>query len=211
LQNYPPITSKHLISARVHANRDDMVLSLEQRLPNNPVVCEIGVALGDFTEFLLKALQPREFIAMDLFGLHGLDTLWGRPTGEIFSGRTHAQYYRDRFASQSVRVMEGDSAAAIASLPDGSVDLIYVDGDHSYEGVKRDTAQAIRKVKPDGLLIFNDYIMYDHLQGGEYGVVPAVNELVSETDWRIVGFALQHRMFCDIALQREAPARQFAR
>ena len=206
MQDYPAIAAEHLVSARVHANRAEMVLALEQRLPRNPVVCEVGVALGDFSEFLLSALRPREFVGMDLFGLHELETLWGQPTAKIFGGKTHAQFYRDRFAAHPVRVFEGDSAAALASLPDASTDLIYIDGDHSYEGVKRDTAQAIRKVKPDGLLIYNDYIMYDHLQGGEYGVVPAVNELVAESDWRIVGYALQHRMFCDIALQREAAA-----
>lgn len=202
MHNYPVITSAHLASPRLHANRFEMIVALKDRLPQNPAICEVGVALGDFSEFLLDTLRPRELIALDLFGLHELDELWGRPTGEIFHGKSHAQYFRDRFASKPVRVIEGDSVAALASLPDQSLDLIYIDGDHSYEGAKADAGQALLKVKPEGLLIFNDYIMYDHLQGGAYGVVQAVNELVDETDWKIVGFALQHRMFCDIALQR---------
>jgi hypothetical protein len=183
-----------------------MVIALKDRLPPNPTVCEVGVALGDFSEYLLNVLQPRQFIAMDLFGLDQLEVLWGRPTREIFQGKSHTQFYRNRFSSPNVRVMEGDSVAALSSLPDRSIDLIYIDGDHSYEGVKADTAQAIRKVTAEGLLIFNDYILYDHIQMGEYGVVQAVNELVSQTDWRIVGFALQYAMFCDIALQRAGSA-----
>lgn len=206
MSNYPAISSEHIASAKLYANRADMVLGLKDRLPSQPSVCEVGVALGDFSEFLLNVLQPRQFIAMDLFGLDQLEVLWGRPTREIFQGKSHAQYYRDRFSSPSVRVMEGDSVAALSSLPDRSLDLIYIDGDHSYEGVKADTAQAISKVTTDGLLIFNDYILYDHIQMGEYGVVQAVNELVSQTDWRIVGFALQYAMFCDIALQRAGSA-----
>lgn len=206
MSNYPAISSEHIASAKLYANRADMVLGLKDRLPSRPSVCEVGVALGDFSEFLLNVLQPRQFIAMDLFGLDQLEVLWGRPTREIFQGKSHAQYYRDRFSSPDVRVMEGDSVAALSSLPDRSLDLIYIDGDHSYEGVKADTAQAISKVTADGLLIFNDYILYDHIQMGEYGVVQAVNELVSQTDWRIVGFALQYAMFCDIALQRAGSA-----
>jgi len=54
----------------------------------------------------------------------------------------------------------------------------------------------------DGTLIFNDYVMYDHLQRVEYGVVQAVNQLVIDGDWRVVGFALNHNMFCDIAIRR---------
>ena len=56
-----------------------------------------------------------------------------------------------------------------------------------------------------GLLVFNDYIMVDHHYGTPYGVVRAVNELVTASDWKVVGFALQQQMFCDIALCR-APA-----
>lgn len=211
MQHYPLIAPNQIVSASLYANRAEMVLALQKRLSDNPVVCEVGVALGDFSEFLLSALRPRAFIAMDLFGLHEQETLWGQPTSEIFAGKSHAEFYRARFAAHPVEVFEGDSAAALASLPDASIDLIYIDGDHSYEGVKRDTDQAIRKVKPDGLLIFNDYIMYDHVQLGGYGVVPAVNELVNETDWRVVGFALQHALFCDIALQREGPAKLAAK
>lgn len=207
MQNYPLIAPNHIQSARLYANRADMILSLQQRLPANPVICEVGVALGDFSEFLIAALRPRNFIGMDLFRLHEEVVLWGQPTSEIFGGKTHAEHYRQRFAGNPMQIFEGDSVAALSSLPSASIDLIYIDGDHSYDGVKRDTAQAIEKVTPDGLLIFNDYIMYDHIQLGEYGVVPAVNELVNESDWRVVGFALQHSMFCDIALQREGAAR----
>lgn len=210
MQQYPAVSSAHIASARVYANRAEMILALRERLPAAPVVCEVGVALGDFSEFLVNALQPREFIAMDLFGLHEVETLWGRPTTEIFEGRSHADFYRDRFASQNLRIFEGDSVEALAGLPDQSIDLIYLDGDHRYAGVRADTAQSIRKIKNDGVLVFNDYIMYDHIQKGDYGVVQTVNELVNETDWRIVGFALQHAMFCDIALQRAESAARYA-
>jgi hypothetical protein len=202
LKNFPAISADHLWSAQLYANRFDLIRVIKERLPSHPAVCEVGVALGDFSEFLLNTLEPSEFLGLDLFGLHELTELWGRPTKDIFKGRTHVQFYRERFASGPVRVLEGDSAAALESLPDESVDLVYIDGDHSYEGVKADTAQAVRKVRPEGVIIFNDYIMYDHLQGGSYGVVPAVNELLAQSDWKIVGFALQHLMFCDIALQR---------
>jgi len=202
LNNYPVVAPAHIASARLYANRAHMVLALKERLPPNPAVCEVGVALGDFSEFLLDTLQPSEFIAMDLFGLHHLEVLWGQPTSEIFQSRTHAEFYRDRFSTPNMKIIEGDSVAALESLHDGSLDLIYIDGDHRYDGVKADTARAIKKSKPEGIIIFNDYIMYDHHQKGEYGVVQVVNELVNETDWRIIGFALQHSMFCDIAVQR---------
>jgi hypothetical protein len=77
-----------------------------------------------------------------------------------------------------------------------------VDADHSYEGVVKVAAVAVHKVKPNGLLVFNDYIVMDEFSKLRYGVVPAVNELVTQSDWKVVGFALEQRMFCDIALRR---------
>lgn len=89
----------------------------------------------------------------------------------------------------------------LAWYPDHHFDLIYVDGDHTYEGATRDIGVAKRKLRQDGVLMFHDYIMSDHLSGGAYGVVPAVNELVVGEDWQVVGFALHQHMFCDIALR----------
>jgi hypothetical protein len=44
--------------------------------------------------------------------------------------------------------------------------------------------------------------MADHIQNSPYGVVQVVNELVTSSNWRVIGFALQQHMFCDIALKR---------
>lgn len=49
----------------------------------------------------------------------------------------------------------------VKGQPDRST--IYIDADHSYEGVKKDISVACRKVKHDGILIFNDYIYWSYL------------------------------------------------
>jgi uncharacterized membrane protein len=68
--------------------------------------------------------------------------------------------------------------------------------------VSRDAAISTQKIKPDGVLVFNDYILYDSSMGVEYGVVQAVNELVDSGAWRVAGFALDRSMFCDIAIKQ---------
>jgi hypothetical protein len=82
--------------------------------------------------------------------------------------------------------------------------MIYIDAHHSYEAVRQDAANAKAKLKGNGILIFNDYTMYDHVNRGPYGVVQAVNELVVLEDWQVIGFALQSQMFCDVAIRRAA-------
>ena len=87
--------------------------------------------------------------------------------------------------------------------PDSSYDVIYIDGDHSYEAAKRDAEVSARKLKADGILIFNDYIIFDYLGGVPYGVVPVVHEFCVSRGWRVSFFALANNLYCDIALRRQ--------
>lgn len=38
-----------------------------------------------------------------------------------------------------------------------SMDYIFIDGDHSYEGVKNDTEKALQLLKPGGTIVWHDY------------------------------------------------------
>ncbi len=96
----------------------------------------------------------------------------------------------------------GHTAQTLPTYEAATFDLVYIDAGHFYPDVKADAREAARIVKPDGTLIFNDYTMADHLTRTMYGVVHAVNELVVSTDWKVVGFALNYSMYCDIALRR---------
>ncbi|CAG0996607.1 hypothetical protein ARNL5_03687 [Anaerolineae bacterium] len=50
------------------------------------------------------------------------------------------------------------------------VDLVYIDGDHEYEGVRSDFLNVLTRLKPGGLVIFDDY----------YEDFPGVMRLVDE-------------------------------
>jgi len=38
------------------------------------------------------------------------------------------------------------------------VDLLFIDGDHDYSGVKEDNALWLQKVKPNGIVLWHDYV-----------------------------------------------------
>ena len=199
---YPSLGAEHIAGATLYANRVDALA----QVPTMGCVAEVGVAAGDFTETLLRALTPQHFDAYDIFRLHHEAHLWGRPTAELFRGRTHRDFYELRFAHEiaagTLSVFEGDSSASIAERPDQYYDMIYIDGDHHVDGVRRDAEASIPKLKDDGLLVFNDYVMMDHLTISPYGIVPVVNDLCVNRGWTVAYFALQHDLFCDIALKR---------
>jgi SAM-dependent methyltransferase len=202
---YPAMRRENLLCARLFCDRGDLISHMA--LGPGAKIAEIGVAHGEFSQFLIDCLKPEEFHAFDLFGLERLDTVMGMDSKAMFEGMTHLDFYRKRLANAAtkVEIHPGDSKRVLPEIAAAQFDLVYVDAGHYYKDVKPDALEAARIVRPDGIIVFNDYMMFDHLSGDPYGVVRAVNELVVEDDWKVVAFALQHQMFCDIALARVAP------
>jgi hypothetical protein len=201
--DYPLIENEHLVDdARLYANRKSLVASLP--IPDHAKIAEIGVWQGAFSTFLMEEFQPRQFFAFDVFNGHTLKNWNGYTGAQIFDGLTHRQYYERGMAPHrgTITVVEGPSAVTLRDYTDRSFDLVYVDADHEYASVRDDTAQAVEMVTADGFLVFNDYTLLDPGNVLAYGVVPVVNDLVVNRGWRIVGYALQEHLFCDIALRR---------
>jgi len=58
--------------------------------------------------------------------------------------------------SELVEPIHADSDSAFRRLADRRFDVIYIDGDHRYEQVRRDLAHAISCLKPDGIICGDD-------------------------------------------------------
>ena len=129
---------------------------------------------------------------------------------------THREYYTKRFLKSSVPIVieEGDASTNLLRYPDKHFDMIYVDAGHDYPSVMKDAECSKQKLKDDGILIFNDYIMFDHYHVTEpnagvwYGIVQTVNQLVVNHDFEVIGFAFRKDMFCDIAVRRRRSLRR---
>jgi Methyltransferase domain len=204
LRAYPALRQSDVENAKLLADRYELIKWLAKH-SRYAVIAEIGVARGDFSEFLMDAFRPNSFVAFDTFKAHELPLVFGQDPRVYFEDKSHADFFRDRFAGRPVTLEIGRSQTTLASYPDAHFDLIYVDGDHSFEGVREDAELGAKKLKRDGVLVFNDYIMYDHLLDFPHGIVQVVNEMIVEHGWEVIGFALQRELFCDIALTRRAP------
>lgn len=200
--DFPELSAVHMPAARLYATRRDLVADL--KMPPHSRIAEIGVGLGDFSRFMIETFSPSEFHAFDTFLMHRDEMVWGRTADAVFQGKTHLDFYREAMAPLNtvIKLHVGESAGTLKELPASSFDLIYVDGAHNYELVRADAEQAARLIRSDGVLIFNDYVLYDPFIKSEYGVVQAVNELIVNGGWQIHGFALQKHMFCDVSLVR---------
>jgi hypothetical protein len=205
ISNIPNLTEANLDDARLFANRFDLISSLKDQIGQNANISEVGVALGEFSTFLLENLQPELFIAIDTFQMHLQDEIWGKPSRYYFGDSNHEEYYRKAVAKfvDKVSIFNGLSFEGLHLMPSDSMDLIYLDANHDYDFIKEEIAIAVSKIKIGGFIILNDYTTYDKFIMRDYGVVLATNEfLTNNQNFKVCAFALEPNMFCDIALVR---------
>lgn len=181
-ENAPELADRHLKNCRLLPNREAVL----QQMKKGGIVAEVGVQEGHFSSKILQICQPEKLHLIDVALTHfGI-----------------GQKFESEITNHRVVLHESDSSAAISSFPDAYFDLIYIDADHSYPGVKRDIEAAKTKVKEGGFLVFNDYTYWSPVECINYGVIQAVNELCVQENWEMIYFALAGYMYCDVAIRK---------
>lgn len=167
------------------------------------LIVEIGVFKGDFSAYLLENFNPERLMLVDPWEgiIHSGDQ----------NGNGHEEYTGDKLYSmvnnrfeswkQIVSLHRVKSTDFFYTIVDNIIDLVYVDGDHSYDGCKKDLIEAFRVVKNGGWIVGHDYGINPNRSNhqGSPGVTKAVDEFCSTFGQTIafkindgcIGFAIQ--------------------
>ncbi len=169
--------------ARVRMQQRRRLLAL---LPAEGVCAEIGTWRGDFAAAILASRRPRQLYLVDpweyrtdaayehaSYGGHSDDGQ--REMDAMYEGVVDR--FRTEIDGGQVLVRRLRSLDAAASFPDESLDWVYIDADHAYEGVKRDLDAYFRAVRSGGFIAGDDYGHVDRWFGD--GVTRAVDELAA--------------------------------
>lgn len=163
--------------------RGDPIL---RRLPaEKPNVAEIGVLAGSLSEYLLQARQDLYLVLVDSWcsGEYHSDAY--KLTGDPHSDQSQDAADRARVAAERrvapfrrrVTMLWMDSVKAAERINDGALDLVFIDADHSYDGVRADISAWLPKLSPGGYMAGHDY---DHSNTEfKFGVKRAVDEFVA--------------------------------
>ena len=144
------------------------------------VILEIGTHRGG-TLLIWSAIASRKVISCDLRDFaRGGDLLRSLPPREsecevtLLSGNSHAPDFRERVA---------------AALDGEKVDFLFIDGDHTREGVAQDYRDYRDFVRPGGLIAFHDIVARQALPSNQVhdfwttiAHTPGTDEIVGDPD-----------------------------
>lgn len=165
------------------AQRGDAIL---KRVGRNARGVEVGVFRGVLSRYLLRKGVSRLFMVdnwlpADEQPKHYKETrdyCAGLAPDEAAANEALARQVAASSGGRAV-VVKMPSVEAAHQINDGSMDFVFLDGDHSYEGVRADIAAWLPKVKKGGWLGGHDYAN-DMPEYDFSGVKRAVDEAFPE-------------------------------
>jgi len=165
--------------------RQDMVSSF---ISKNSIIAEIGIFKGEFSKFL-SALEPEKLFLIDLF--EGITCSGDQDGNHVIHANMNEVFNSLSGILPGVSILKGDSSVVLDSINE-KFDMIYIDGDHSYEGCKKDLTSAFKKIKNGGYIMGHDYEMNMNKAKNIYnfGVKRAVDEFCVQYNQKILAKAM---------------------
>jgi hypothetical protein len=99
-----------------------------------------------------------------------------KPNGDIFEEfKTNLQS-----VLHTINPIQALSLDAVKNYQDKSLDFIFIDGDHNYEGIKKDLIAWRPKMKDGAIMAGDDY-------NPSWGVIQAVDEFFGKDKVQVIG------------------------
>jgi predicted O-methyltransferase YrrM len=172
----PELNWNEFLRIARHIKKDDMgsfpergyLFQLASDAPAGAQVIEVGSWMGASTCFLAGGLKGPEakIFAVDNFqGLStcGEDAAWYNRHFQTLGAQSTLEIFRANFAALGFSLRSepvvSDSLAAARTLAArrGTIDLMFIDGDHSYEACRADIVAWAPFVKRGGVMAFHDF------------------------------------------------------
>ncbi len=149
-----------------------------------PVMAELGVFVAMMSRRLLARKDLHLFMVDSWSAVHSEEYHATNDFHAKLSTRKQEGFYlqskniADQHPDQAT-ILRYTTREAANHIADASLDLVFIDADHSYEGCRDDIKNWLPKVKPGGWLSGHDY--ENNTQDFKFGVTQAVDEYIAES------------------------------
>lgn len=173
-------------------SRNEMIVYYSNTI-KYPKILEIGIFRGDFFNFIFNNCNPQKLDGVDIFS--GITCSGDENGNNVINydiGLSFIELIEKYKNYSNIKLHKSDSVSYLNSVEDEYYDIIYIDGDHSYNGVKRDLEVAFKKIKNKGFIMGHDYEMNyaKALNHYQFGVEKAVDEFCDNYNQKIIAKGL---------------------
>jgi predicted O-methyltransferase YrrM len=151
-------------------------------LPPNPLVINIGAGAGTSGVAFMESRSDLSLITIDITDLSS-------PFGCLEAERQ--ELAKVGLLNERTRQIHGDSVTVGLNYEDAPVDMVFIDGDHSYDGCCGDIWAWFPHIKAGGIIAVHDYKKGDipfNADGPHPVAWPGVDNAVDE--WLLSNFTV---------------------
>lgn len=164
-------------NASITVRSQQVILSLIAIKKRNGVIVELGSWLGGGALVMAPHLtHDKSYHAVDTFNAHKMPDKYIK---EWLKGRDHLDVFYENITPIKNKVVTHQGFTndiAATWTKDKMIDFLFIDADHSYEGVSDDWENWSPFVIRGGIIAFHDY--YVNIQGGHLGVRRFIDESI---------------------------------
>ena len=156
---------KKILKFLFKKNRIDLI---RQNLTvKRPVILEIGIHKGDFSKQLIANFDPSKLVLVDPWIAYD-DLIYQNSwygNSQKSNQNIQDEYYNNlidyfkKYISENRVEVHRKTSDEFFLKNKNLYDLIYIDGNHLFEFVKRDIFNSLKFIKDDGIIVLDDYAL----------------------------------------------------
>jgi|GEM_PF-622918 len=162
-----------------------------QYAPKEGVGAELGVYRGHFAEILVRELKPKRIYLVDGWRKFGEKFSWGQNSPYTGFGKLTTKYALEETKLRMLHYLDHSNVVIVEGLIEDflklvpeKLDWVYLDSSHSYEATLRELKLISLVLKPDGVIMGDDFKPDPTHQ--HHGVFRAIHEFIKDGEWRLI-------------------------
>jgi predicted O-methyltransferase YrrM len=175
---------------RIHHNFHHIVLYIKDYIMKEKcnTYLEIGTHYGHSISNMLQSKYKSKYMGIDIF------ERWGDSKITNMEQLTNDNVKKFNINNYECKLVKANSQTKSTIdlvkeyFPEG-IDLLFIDGDHSYNGIINDFNNYFPLVNTGGYIVFDDYLPYT-LNNNERDAPKAINKIVFNNKDTIVNIGL---------------------
>lgn len=127
-------------------------------LPKKTIGAELGVFEGEFSKQIINTVNPSVLYLVDIFcGEMCSGDKNGNNMKTIDLNSSYTKLSEKYKNTDNIKIIKDTTKNFLNSLENNFLDFVYIDADHTYEGVYSDLFLSREKVKNNGYILGHDY------------------------------------------------------